>query len=155
MKITKELYKTSTNTQWFWRRLLRVPWTAWRWNQSILKEINPEHSLEGLMLKPMLQYFGHLIEELTHWKRPWCWERLKAGEGDNRKRWLDGITGSMDMNINKLSEIVKEREAWHVKVHWVTKSRIWLNDWTTANTHFFSFLPLTNIKRKHVNQGYC
>ena len=64
---------------WCWRRLLRVPWTARRSNQSILKEINPEYSLEGLMLKLKLQYFGHLMEELTHWKRPWCWERLKAG----------------------------------------------------------------------------
>ena len=69
---------------WCWRRLLRVPWTARRSNQSILKEIDPGYSLEGLMLKLKLQYFGHLMQELTHWKRPWCWERLKTGEGDNR-----------------------------------------------------------------------
>ena len=73
---------------WCWKTLLRVPWTTRRSNQSILKEISPEYSLEGLMLKLKLQYFGHLIEELTHWKRPWCWERLKAGEGDDR-RWGD------------------------------------------------------------------
>ena len=78
---------------WCWRRLLRVLWTAMRSNQSILKEISPEYSLEGLMLKLKLQYFGHLCEELTHWKRPWCWERLRAGgEGDDR-RW-DGWTAS-------------------------------------------------------------
>ena len=79
---------------WCWRRLLRVPWTPWRSNQSILKEISPEYSLEGLMLKLKLQYFGHLIEELSHWKRPWCWEGLKAGgEGDDR-RW-DGWMASL------------------------------------------------------------
>ena len=79
---------------WCWRRLLRVPWTARRSNQPILKEISPEYSLERLMLKPKLQYFGHRCEELTHYKRPWCWERLKAGgEGDNR-RW-DGWMASL------------------------------------------------------------
>ena len=79
---------------WCWRRLLRVPWTARKSNQSILKEIGPEYSLERLMLKPKLQYFGHRCEELTHYKRPWCWERLKAGgEGDNR-RW-DGWMASL------------------------------------------------------------
>ena len=80
---------------WCWRKFLRVPWTARRSNQSILKEISPEYSLEGLMLKLKLQYFGHLMEELTHWKRPWCWEKLKAGgEGDDRgwKGWMTSLT---------------------------------------------------------------
>ena len=79
---------------WSWRRLLRVPWTARRSNQSILKEISPEYSLEGLMLKLKLQYFGHWCEELTHWKRPWCWERLRAGGEGNNRGW-DGWMASM------------------------------------------------------------
>ena len=79
---------------WYWRRLMRVPWTARRSNQSILKEISPVYSLEGLMLKPKLQYFATWCKELTHWKRPWCWERLKAGEGDDRgwDGWMASLT---------------------------------------------------------------
>ena len=84
---------------WCWRRLLRVPCTARRFNQSILKEISPEYSLEGLMLSWNYSNLANWCEELTHWKRPWCWQRLKAGgEGDDRMRWLDGITDSVDMS---------------------------------------------------------
>ena len=121
---------------WCWRRLLRVPWTAKRSNQSILKEINPEYSLEGLMLKLKLNTLDTWCKEPSHWKRPWCWEKLRAGEkGWQWVRWLDGIIDSMDMGLSKPQDIVKDREAWHAAVHRVAKSRTRLSDWTTATIH--------------------
>ena len=117
---------------WCWRRLLRVLWTARRSKQPILKEISPEYSLERLMMKLKIQYFGLRCEEPTYWKRPWCQEELRAGgEGVTGIRWLDGIIDTMDVNLSKLREIVKDREAWCTAVHRVAKSQTWLNDWTT------------------------
>ena len=104
---------------WNWRRLLRVPWTAKTSNQSILKEINSEYSLEGLMLKLKLQYLNTSCQEPTRWKRPWRYERLKA-EGGDSMRLLDGITDSMGLSLNKLQETVKDRETWNVAVHRAT-----------------------------------
>ena len=115
---------------WCWRRLLRVPWTARRSNQSTLREINPEYSLEGLMLKLKLQYFGHLMLTTDSLKKSLILGKTEGRRrrGHQRKRWLDGIINAMDMNLGKLQEMVRDREPWRAAVHGVTKSRTRLGD---------------------------
>ena len=151
-----ECWRIDAFELWCWRGLLRIPWTARRSNQSILKEISPKYSLEGLMLKLKLQYFGHLMQKTDSLEKTLILRKIEGGRrrGWQKMGWLDGIIDSMQRGFSKFWELVTDREAWRAAIHGVAKSWMKLNDWTELNWTVYTYSsswPSSGLKRQ-INQ---